>query len=99
MFRACVFEKLEAVDNPATGDTGWLCDAAAAMGTENKESDRGEVALRKIDANTLAACARDRVWCSVQELVVGVGRVWNQGGMDGGLRNGDLCVAPYRSLK
>jgi hypothetical protein len=28
------------------------------MGTENKDRLRGEVALRKIDANTLAACAK-----------------------------------------
>lgn len=84
MLRACGFEKLEAVEIPATGDTRWLCDAAAATGTENKDSDRGEVALRKIDANTLAACARARVeWCSVQDLVVNVGRVRNQGGMGG----------------
>jgi hypothetical protein len=30
------------------------------MGTENKDKDRGEAALRKIDANTLAACAKTR---------------------------------------
>ncbi|KAH8630226.1 hypothetical protein IG631_14803 [Alternaria alternata] len=31
------------------------------MGTENKDMLRGEEALRKIDANTLAACAKVRV--------------------------------------
>lgn len=86
MFRVCAFEKLEAVESPATGDTRWLCDAAAAIGTEKRESDRGEVALRKIDANTLATCARTRVSRNVQELVVDVGRVRNQGGMDGGVK-------------
>ena len=61
MFLVCALEKLEAVESPTTGDTRWLCDAAAAMGTENKDRDRGEAALRKSDANTLAACARSRV--------------------------------------
>jgi hypothetical protein len=50
--------KFEALGNPAVGDTRWLCEAAAAMGTENKDRPRGEDALRKIEANTLAAYAR-----------------------------------------
>jgi len=35
----------------------WLCDAAAAMGTENKDRNREEDALLNVEANTLAACA------------------------------------------
>lgn len=48
--------ELEAEENPATGDTCWLCDAAAAIGTEKKDTYREEDALRKIEANTLATC-------------------------------------------
>jgi len=59
MFRACAF------DSPATGDALCLWDAAAATGTENKDKVRGEGALRKIDANTLAACAKSRETCAV----------------------------------
>jgi len=51
---ASTFVKLEAVESPAVGDTRWLCEAAAATGTENKDRKRGE-ALRKAEANTLAA--------------------------------------------
>lgn len=59
IFRACAFE------SPATGDALCLWDAAAATGTENKDRVRGEEALRKIDANTLAACAKSREACAV----------------------------------
>jgi hypothetical protein len=48
--------KLEADESPAVGDTRWLCEAAAAMGTENKDRNRGD-ALLKVEANTLAAFA------------------------------------------
>lgn len=34
-----------------------LCDAAAATGTENKDTSREEDALLKVEANSLAACA------------------------------------------
>lgn len=50
--------KFEAIGNPAVGDTRWLCEAAAAMGTEKRDRLREEDALRKIEANTLAAYAR-----------------------------------------
>jgi hypothetical protein len=48
--------KLEAVESPAVGDTRWLCEAAAATGTENKDRKRGD-ALLKLEANRLAAFA------------------------------------------
>lgn len=48
--------KLEAVESPAVGETRWLCEAAAAIGTENKDRKRGDAFL-KVEANTLAACA------------------------------------------
>jgi hypothetical protein len=86
MFRDCTFEKVEAVESPATGDTRWLCDAAAAMGTENKDRLRGEEALRKIDANTLAACAKVRV----SRARCGSGRVGRV--RDGGMRCGRLTA-------
>jgi hypothetical protein len=47
--------KVEAVESPAVGDTRWLCEAAAATGTENKDRKRGD-ALLKAEENTLAAC-------------------------------------------
>jgi hypothetical protein len=46
--------KLAAEESPATGC--WLCEAEAAIGTENRESVR-EVARRNAEANSLAACA------------------------------------------
>jgi hypothetical protein len=45
--------RLEADASPAVGETRWLCDAAAAMGTENKDRSRGD-ALLEVEANTLA---------------------------------------------
>jgi hypothetical protein len=58
ILRESIFIKFEALGNPAVGDTRWLWEAAAAMGTENRGRPRGEDALRKIEANTLAAYAR-----------------------------------------
>ena len=63
--------KLEADESPAVGDTRWLCDAAAAMGTENKDRNRGD-ALLKVEANTLAACAD--LACRFDRGRTGVGR-------------------------
>lgn len=80
MLRACTFEKLEAVESPATGDTCWLCDAAAATGTENRDRDRGEVALRKSDANTLATFTKTR-GSRARSGCANVGRVRDDGGM------------------
>jgi hypothetical protein len=42
------------VESPAVGDTRWLCEAAAATGTENKDRKRGDAFL-KLEANRLAA--------------------------------------------
>lgn len=44
------------LESPATGVVRVLCEAAAATGSENKDTVRG-VARRKIEANSLAACA------------------------------------------
>jgi hypothetical protein len=55
------------------------------MGTENKDKLRGEEALRKIDANTLAACAKVRVLrarCGCGR----VGRVRDSGMRCGGIK-------------
>lgn len=62
---ASTFVKLAAVESPAVGDTRWLCEAAAATGTENKDMKRGD-ALRKAEANTLAACTRVSYVCGLQ---------------------------------
>lgn len=51
-----VASKLVADGSPAAGDARWLCEAAAATGTENRDTNRGD-ALLKAEANTLAACA------------------------------------------
>jgi hypothetical protein len=55
-----------------------LCEAAAATGSENKDTVRG-VARRKIEANSLAACAA--VACRSWEWVakVGCGTVVHEG--------------------
>jgi len=63
--------KLEAEGSPAAGDTRWLCEAAAAIGTENKDRNRGD-ALLKVDANSLAACAG--LACRSDRGRAGVGR-------------------------
>lgn len=72
--------KLEADESPAVGDMRWLCDAAAAMGTENKDRNRGE-ALLKVEANTLATCE---------------GHAWKCGrrcrSMEGGIARGEGVV-------
>jgi hypothetical protein len=48
--------RVSTLEIPARGVVRVLCEAAAATGSENKDSDRG-VARRKIEANSLAACA------------------------------------------
>lgn len=58
-------------DRPATGDTRWLLEAAAAMGTDRKETKREEEALLKVEANTLAAGVEDA--CEVTCGRAGVG--------------------------
>lgn len=70
----CIFRE-STLESPATGVVRVLCEAAAATGSENKDSVRG-VARRKIEANSLAACAGCRV------SVVEVGR--ESGMWDGG---------------
>jgi hypothetical protein len=64
--------KAEADGSPAVGDTRWLCEAAAAMGTENKDRNRGDARL-KVEANTLAACAISRA-DQIGRAGVGCGR-------------------------
>jgi len=67
--------KLVADDSPAVDDARWLCEAAAAMGTENKDRKRGEAFL-KVEANTLATCADlagDRGECGFSDLRAGRG--------------------------
>jgi hypothetical protein len=46
-------------ESPAVDDTRWLCEAAAATGTENNDRKRGDAFL-KAEANTLAASADSR---------------------------------------
>ena len=52
-----VADRFEADGRPAVGDTGLLCEAAAATGTENKDTSREEDARLMVEANSLAACA------------------------------------------
>jgi hypothetical protein len=65
----CIFLE-STLERLATGDARVLCEAAAATGTENKDSVRG-VARRKIEANSLAACAA--VACRSWKWVAKVG--------------------------
>lgn len=58
------------LESPVTGEVRVLCEAAAATGNENKDRDRG-VARRKIEANSLAACAA--VACRMWRVGRGVG--------------------------
>lgn len=51
---------LEADESPAAGETRWLGEAAAASGTESKDTRREEEARRNAEANTLAVGARSR---------------------------------------
>lgn len=46
-------------ESPAVDDTRWLCEAAAATGTENNDRKRGDAFL-KAEANTLATSADSR---------------------------------------
>lgn len=77
IFRVSTFDSPAKLleESPAVGDMRCLWDAAAAMGTENKDRTRDEDARLKVEANTLAACAglacRSRSCCGR----AGVGRV------------------------
>lgn len=65
----CIFLE-STLESPARGVVRVLCEAAAATGNENNDSVRG-VARRKIEANSLAACAA--VACRWRKWVAKVG--------------------------
>jgi hypothetical protein len=68
----CIF--LESTLESPAGEVRVLCEAAAAIGSENKDNVREEVALRKTEANSLAACAAVacRLWMWVAKVGCGL---------------------------
>lgn len=54
---------LDADESPAAGDVRWVLEAAAAIGSENKDTKREEAVRRNAEANTLAAVRLSRAVC------------------------------------